>query len=1069
MKKRCLQIIIMLLSMTFVFGLASCGKDVEFNVNFVVDGEVYATVGTSGNETIRIPENPSKDGYIFDGWYWDSDTWQKPFTANSLLDAPLSSDMSVYAKWKENAETHTHLASDWIIDKDATCKETGSKHKECTVCEEVLETATIDKLTTHTPGEAKTENFVDSDCETEGSYNSVVYCSVCNTKLSSEAKTVGKKPHTPSDWITDIDATCKDTGSKHKECTKCEEVLETSAIERTEDHIPTTDNKIEPTDTTDGLTEGSHCSLCEKILVAQNVIPALLQGTDIKSGLLNVSDEKIIGSVSNVTETFSFLNDITVSKDANYIVARDIYCENIIHSKTVPLSIGDNTFYILVTNGKEMKLYAVTIRRLPMYIVSFRTNNGTTIESQTVEEGSKIKIPNTFVEGYEFDGWNIDVTQPIVQNVEIIGKWSPIAYTITYLDTFNSLNSNPTTFTIESEKIELTSISRSGYAFEGWYDENDLQITEIDPQIISNLKITAKWKLLTYNISYTFDLVNENPNQIFSYTVLDSDIVLQPLTCIGYEFLGWFELGNKEATETIISERACDITLTAVWKPISYKINYVYDTQIGSYPDQSNPTEYNVESAIVLSDLYNPQGWYSFDGWFLDEDFSEESIISEIQVGTVGNITIYAKWKINIFCLTYINATETNNNPNTYTALDETFTLQNLEKEGHVFDGWYLDDKYANKLNSLEKGTTGDITLYAKWLKIINTAEELKSIEFDGLYILNSDIDLTDTQWSTIGYHYNAPQPFTGEINGNGHVIKNINRTFIAHNSGCIKNIGFEDFEVNVSGSQGIVSNKNTGSITNVYVTNGTIQIHATYDGPTEHYIGIFVVDNQGLIEKCFSSCSLIVQENTYYLREAFVAGIACKNSSNGIIRNCYSTSNINLKNEGTQNRSMSAGGIAYENYGLIQSCYFAGSIYLEGRNYDPVYEDPRNGRECAASGAGIAIDGSGKINNCFVTGSIYVDANAGQYGVPFARAAGISIFGSVTNCYSSLRPTLHARGNTTYGIVKNGTVVSGDNLTPTPLDKILSTDFLTNKLLWSSDDWSFEEGTIPELKKQAY
>ena len=212
-----------------------------------------------------------------------------------------------------------HTFSEWIIDEDATCKEAGSKHKECTKCEEVLETATIDKLTTHTPGEAKTENFVDStckvegsyddvvycsvcgveisrtektvekktthtpdeaktenfvdsDCETEGSYNLVTYCSVCNAKLSTEAKTVEKKPHTSSDWIIDKDATCKETGSKHKECTKCEEVLEIASIDKLTTHSLVTDLRVEPTCTLEGLTEGSHCKVCEQVIVAQEII-----------------------------------------------------------------------------------------------------------------------------------------------------------------------------------------------------------------------------------------------------------------------------------------------------------------------------------------------------------------------------------------------------------------------------------------------------------------------------------------------------------------------------------------------------------------------------------------------------------------------------------------------------------------------------------------------------------------------------------------------------------------------------------------------------------------------------
>lgn len=39
-----------------------------------------------------------------------------------------------------------HISSDWIIDQQPTVAKEGSKHKECTVCKEVLETEKIDKL-----------------------------------------------------------------------------------------------------------------------------------------------------------------------------------------------------------------------------------------------------------------------------------------------------------------------------------------------------------------------------------------------------------------------------------------------------------------------------------------------------------------------------------------------------------------------------------------------------------------------------------------------------------------------------------------------------------------------------------------------------------------------------------------------------------------------------------------------------------------------------------------------------------------------------------------------------------
>lgn len=100
MKKRTLAIVAVLLVAAVMTGIfAACVT--EFQLKFMVDGEVYAVVNTAGEETVKLPENPTKEGYIFDGWYWDDGIWAQPFTAESLLEQKLESDMAVYAKWLE--------------------------------------------------------------------------------------------------------------------------------------------------------------------------------------------------------------------------------------------------------------------------------------------------------------------------------------------------------------------------------------------------------------------------------------------------------------------------------------------------------------------------------------------------------------------------------------------------------------------------------------------------------------------------------------------------------------------------------------------------------------------------------------------------------------------------------------------------------------------------------------------------------------------------------------------------------------------------------------------------------
>ena len=68
--------------------------------------------------------------------------------------------------------------------------------------------------------------------------------------------------------------TCTEKGQKGKICKKCGKITEKTDIDAT-GHTPVTDPAVAPTETTDGLTEGSHCGVCGVVLQAQEVIPML--------------------------------------------------------------------------------------------------------------------------------------------------------------------------------------------------------------------------------------------------------------------------------------------------------------------------------------------------------------------------------------------------------------------------------------------------------------------------------------------------------------------------------------------------------------------------------------------------------------------------------------------------------------------------------------------------------------------------------------------------------------------------------------------------------------------------
>ena len=95
-------------------------------------------------------------------------------------------------------------------------------------------------------------------------YNGITYSRTC---------VVNVQAHTAGSWIIDRNATCTANGSKHKECTDCGETLETAVITAT-GHTTVKDAAAAATCTQAGKTEGSHCSVCNTVIVAQQTIPA---------------------------------------------------------------------------------------------------------------------------------------------------------------------------------------------------------------------------------------------------------------------------------------------------------------------------------------------------------------------------------------------------------------------------------------------------------------------------------------------------------------------------------------------------------------------------------------------------------------------------------------------------------------------------------------------------------------------------------------------------------------------------------------------------------------------------
>ena len=132
---------------------------------------------------------------------------------------------------------------------------------------------------------------------------------------------------------------------------------------------------------------------------------------------------------------------------------------------------------------------------------------------------------------------------------------------------------------------------------------------------------------------------------------------------------------------------------------------------------------FNEGGLFTLPDSPDRLG-YTFDGWFFDQDTLSEEVTPTawIAKGIKEDVTLYAKWQINTYTITYVLNEGTNsvNNITSFTVLD-TFNYIDPTKEGFVFGGWYLDGSFTQKVIVLPLGSAANITVYAQWLPLTYT------------------------------------------------------------------------------------------------------------------------------------------------------------------------------------------------------------------------------------------------------------------------------------------------------------------------------------------------------------
>ncbi|MBR1925776.1 MAG: leucine-rich repeat protein [Clostridia bacterium] len=158
---------------------------------------------------------------------------------------------------------------------------------------------------------------------------------------------------------------------------------------------------------------------------------------------------------------------------------------------------------------------------------------------------------------------------------------------------------------------------------------------------------------------------------------------------------------------------------TALKKKVqTFEITYNLNSGING----ENPEKYNVgDSPITLKEP--TKTGYTFLGWFDNNEFTGEAITS-LNTNLSGGFTLYAKWELASYSITYnLNGGTNGANPTSYTVEDEDIILADANRDNYTFDGWFDNSEFNGEaITTLDTSVAKDYTLYAKWEATVYTA-----------------------------------------------------------------------------------------------------------------------------------------------------------------------------------------------------------------------------------------------------------------------------------------------------------------------------------------------------------
>ena len=273
------------------------------------------------------------------------------------------------------------------------------------------------------------------------------------------------------------------------------------------------------------------------------------------------------------------------------------------------------------------------------------------------------------------------------------------------------------------ELVDYTSFTKAGYTAIGWHWNKDSLEAMTGNTLIYEMTTRAEnntvllhivWQQLTYSITYSLDggIINERAPTLVPY---GQWIEIPEPSKIGYAFKGWkitgitedarYEMfGASQKLESGVEVNASKfkdlnstaggrVTMTAVWSPVTYTIQYDLNGGSGNPP---NPEDVVVGGNMSLPSTVNSKlDGYEFSGWSLDgvtviKNHEFTSLMAK-KANNDGIVTLLAVWTPIEYEIQF-RYLETDK----YTSVKAYYSVPaqigEPERTGYTFIGWTSTD-----------------------------------------------------------------------------------------------------------------------------------------------------------------------------------------------------------------------------------------------------------------------------------------------------------------------------------------------------------------------------------------